>query len=227
MGYRTKLPESYFNTKKYDAFGRNTGNLSYATPGLDYSTPIGAWVPRESLKETSEKYSFYSPYSFPYPPNTSVHSLNFDYGGYNQNTNPYFPAYPSYPYFSSSSIPPISSQFTRGGYNNYSYPTYPGAYGNNYPPVYTYPGNYPINGVPYAMTNIGILTQDKKIMNLFRQPISPNQDLYSYYAQDKNGFIIPLNTSEYLDTGDFVKHITGKGGPWKVHNYVNKSWVYF
>lgn len=66
------------------------------------------------------------------------------------------------------------------------------------------------------------------IMNLYRRPIAPLQDLFEYTVQDKNGFVIPLRRINYLEDGDIIDYVTGKEslGPWKANIYVNNKWVW-
>lgn len=69
---------------------------------------------------------------------------------------------------------------------------------------------------------------DSTIMNLYRRPIAPLQDLFEYSVQDKDGFIIPLKGINYLENGDIIPSIQGKEalGSWKVNIYVNNKWVW-
>lgn len=64
------------------------------------------------------------------------------------------------------------------------------------------------------------------ILNLYRRPIAPLQDLWDYSVQDKDGFVIPIHHRGYLENGDVVHHIPGKPGTWKVHNFVNNKWIW-
>lgn len=63
------------------------------------------------------------------------------------------------------------------------------------------------------------------LLNLYRRPIVPLQDLWQYSVQDKNGFIIPL-TQTYLEDGDLVSDIKGKPGLWKVNIYYKDKYVW-
>lgn len=69
---------------------------------------------------------------------------------------------------------------------------------------------------------------DTTIMNLYRRPIAPLQDLYEYAVQDKDGFIVPLVGVAYLEDGDIVNTIPGREslGKWQVNIYVNNKYVY-
>jgi hypothetical protein len=77
---------------------------------------------------------------------------------------------------------------------------------------------------------VGILTSANgdHILNLFRRPIAPVQELWEYAAEDKNGFFIRLNTTRYLEDGDLVHHVDGKAGmgPWTVHMYVTNKYIW-
>jgi hypothetical protein len=66
------------------------------------------------------------------------------------------------------------------------------------------------------------------IMNLYRSPVAPLQDLWKYSVQDKSGFIIPLDPITYLQNGDIVPSIVGKAnvGPWKVSMFVNNKYIW-
>jgi hypothetical protein len=81
----------------------------------------------------------------------------------------------------------------------------------------------------------GILTStvirkggEDEILNLYRRPIAPLQDLWEYQVQDKNGFVIKLENVKYLENGDLVQHVIGKQGlgPWKVHIFVTNKYVW-
>jgi hypothetical protein len=77
---------------------------------------------------------------------------------------------------------------------------------------------------------VGLLTsvrhEKDAIMNLFRRPIAPLQDLWEYNAQDKNGFVIKLKQTNFLEDGDVVQHVIGKEGPWRVHIFSDNKWVW-
>jgi len=69
---------------------------------------------------------------------------------------------------------------------------------------------------------------DGLIMNLYRRPIAPLQDLFEYMVQDKNGFMIPLRHKQLLENGDIIPAIQGfeSLGPWKCNIYVDNKWVW-
>lgn len=83
---------------------------------------------------------------------------------------------------------------------------------------------------------IGILTpldhnekeHRDQILNLYRRPIAPLQDLWQYSVQDAKGFVIPLKTTGYLENGDIIGKITGKPDveKWKAHIYINNQFVW-
>ncbi len=90
-------------------------------------------------------------------------------------------------------------------------------------------GSFDLIGSKWQKT--GILTSSnpskKAILNLFKRPIAPMQDLWEYQIQDKNGFMIKLN-EKYLENGDVVQHVTGKNGmgPWIVHDYEQNKYIW-
>lgn len=61
----------------------------------------------------------------------------------------------------------------------------------------------------------------EEIMNLYSKSIAPLQGAFEYQAEDKNGFLIPVRVPKWgtFEDGDVIKHIEGKGGPWKVVLY--------
>lgn len=117
-------------------------------------------------------------------------------------------------------------------------PLYSGDYFRPYGP------NIPVSNVPFIGSvnayapfpevnnpweKAGVLSSQsgkERLLNLYRRPIAPLQDLWEYQVQDKNGFVIKLN-AKYLQNGDIVHHITGEeGGPWKVHDYVQNKYIW-
>ena len=76
----------------------------------------------------------------------------------------------------------------------------------------------------------GILTshKDDQILNLYRRPIAPLQDLWEYQVQDKDGFVIKLVGVNYIDNGDIIQHVIGKNGlgPWKAHLFVENKYIW-
>jgi hypothetical protein len=68
---------------------------------------------------------------------------------------------------------------------------------------------------------------DEAMMNLYRRPIAPLQDLWEYQVQDKDGFVIPLEGRNYLEDGDIVDHVIGKGRrSWKVRMFMNNKYIW-
>jgi hypothetical protein len=90
----------------------------------------------------------------------------------------------------------------------------------------------PLPEVPVTWEKIGTLTTvditDDTILNLYRRPIAPLQDLFEYRVQDKDGFIIPLKNKSYIEDGDIVDSVEGKEakGEWKVSIYVDNKYVF-
>jgi len=66
----------------------------------------------------------------------------------------------------------------------------------------------------------------QEILNFYRRPIAPMQDLWENTVQDKDGFIIYLEDKKLIEDGDVIEHITGKDGKWKAHVYVKNKYVY-
>lgn len=77
----------------------------------------------------------------------------------------------------------------------------------------------------------GVLTTtdetDDTILNLFRRPISPRNELWEYYVEDKDGFRIKLQET-YLEDGDIVASVPGKEakGSWLVRMYSDTRYVW-
>ena len=92
----------------------------------------------------------------------------------------------------------------------------------------------PFPAVESRWEKAGILTDGSRkgkkdeILNLFRRPIAPVQDVWEYQVQDKNGFIIKLEGVRYLEDGDIVPHVIGKSGlgPWKAHIFVQNKYIW-
>ena len=66
------------------------------------------------------------------------------------------------------------------------------------------------------------------ILNLYRKPVAPLQDLFDYAVQDKNGFIIKLRRTDFLEDGDIVPEVIGKEslGPWKVTQFIKDKYIW-
>lgn len=78
----------------------------------------------------------------------------------------------------------------------------------------------------------GILTSQrsdsgtKELLNLYQRPIAPMQELWEYQVQDKDGFVIKLDTKRYLEDGDIIHHIIGKPGSWKANIFVQNKYIW-
>ncbi|HMP28097.1 MAG TPA: hypothetical protein PKD85_00770 [Saprospiraceae bacterium] len=87
----------------------------------------------------------------------------------------------------------------------------------------------PFPSIENPWEKAGILTSvgGDQILNLYRRPIAPLQDLWEYQVQDKDGFVIKLNV-KYLEDGDLVPFVVGKNGmgPWKTHIFVQNKYVW-
>lgn len=89
----------------------------------------------------------------------------------------------------------------------------------------------PFPGVNTPWEKAGIITSSARkneILNLYRRAIAPGQDLWEYQVQDKNGFIIKLDQTRYLEDGDEIREVIGKHGlgPWRVHMFVQNRYVW-
>ena len=112
--------------------------------------------------------------------------------------------------------------------NDFFKPYGPNAVGDNINFVGSGSSFMPYPEVVTPWEKMGVLTPnngDSGVLNLFRRPIAPLQDLWEYSVQDKNGFIVRLDTTKYLDTGDKVD-VLGKTGEWGVKSYLNDKFIY-
>lgn len=171
------------------------------TPGRMLNIP----VPQGSLKTTNEhyKYPFYyqqkplAPYDFfkPYGPNASSMQNGLLYAD-----DPFYTKDRPYLEFSNTGDVPFI-----GSVNSYA----------------------PFAEVQTPWEKSGILTKigEEQILNIYRRPIAPVNDIFEYMVQDKDGFMIPLKNT-FLENEDVVNYIPGKGGPWKVHIYVNNKYIW-
>ncbi len=174
--------------------------------------PLNVPVPRGSLKMTSEKYKF--PFYYNSRP---LHPYDYfrPYGP-NQESMQNEVNYVDTPFYSRSGYSLIDTGSTDipfiGSVSSYA----------PFPEVYT----------PWE--KVGIVTSkedshrsdgEKTIMQLYRRAIAPLQDLFKYSVQDKNGFIIPLNVN-FIEDGDLIDNIIGKGGPWKANIFVGDKYVW-
>jgi hypothetical protein len=78
----------------------------------------------------------------------------------------------------------------------------------------------------------GLLTsvdiEEGQILNLFRRPIAPLQDLWQYSVQDKDNFIIQLREHKLIENGDIIPPIVGKEkyGAWKATIFVQNKYIW-
>lgn len=174
--------------------------------------PLNVPVPQGSLKLSSEKYGY--PFYYQQKP-----LAPYDY------FKPYGPNQPGM----QDEIVVSDTPFYKRGPFGFGGPT---ATSGTVPFISSVNSFAPFPEVQTAWEKTGMMqTEDPKdttIMNLYRRPIAPLQDLFEYSAQDKNGFIIPLKGVNYLEDGDTVATVPGKEilGPWKVNVYVNNKWVW-
>lgn len=113
-------------------------------------------------------------------------------------------------------------------------------YGPNTPPNFpSFVGNVssfaPVPEVITPWEKAGLLISETdypsgsskpQLMNLYRRPIAPLQDLWEYNAQDADGFVIRLDQKRFLENGDVISHIPGKPGTWKVNLPSDNKYVW-
>lgn len=91
---------------------------------------------------------------------------------------------------------------------------------------------YPFPEVNTPWEKIGILTtvnpSEDTILNLYRRPIAPLQDLFEYTTQDKNGFVIPLERRSLIENDDIIERVRGyeNKGPWRANVFVNNKYIW-
>ncbi len=198
-GY-TNMPYTYDIGTRGPGGPDSLGPGSGPYPGM----PLGVPVPRGSLKKTSEKYGYpFYKASRPLKP--------YDYFkpfGPNQNVNQ-DANYVDTPFYA------------RGMYST--------GYTGDIPFISSVDAFAPFPEVNSDWEKTGMLTtkdpEKGGILNLYRRPVAPLQDLFKYSVQDKNGFIIPLKEN-YLEDGDTVPDVIGKGGPWNVHVFTKDKYVW-
>jgi len=220
-----RRPRDYRRAYGYDGTG--------PYPGKALNVP----APRGSLKLTSEEYGFpfyqqyrpLKPYDFfkPYGPNQPkmqrevVYATTPTYAQQIENTDVGFG------YAANPTVPPggLPKQLPVG-----YVPPYTG-FGDV--PFYSSVSSYaPFPEIDTPWEKVGLLTTEdpnnNAILNLYRKPIAPLQDLFDYSVQDKNGFIIKLRGINFLEDGDVVPQVIGKEtlGPWKVANFVKDKYVW-
>ncbi len=206
---RERLPQSRRVPGRVYAYDPGTGPY----PGKSLNVP----VPRGSLKITNESYGF--PFYKQYRP---------------QNSYDYFRPYgPNQEGMQKevvfASTPTYAQQGQQGLPSGYS-PPYTGSgavpfYGsvNSFAP-------FPEINTPWEKTGLlsTVDSSNNAILNLYRKPIAPLQDLFQYSVQDKNGFIILLKGVTFLEDGDIVPKVIGKEslGPWKVNQFVEDKYIW-
>lgn len=91
----------------------------------------------------------------------------------------------------------------------------------------------PFPEVESCWEKIGVLTSNmsddtpnapKNLLNLYRRPIAPSQNLWEYQVQDQSNFVLKLNDREIRD-GDIVT-VPGKQGTWTAKVYLNNKWIW-
>lgn len=91
---------------------------------------------------------------------------------------------------------------------------------------------YPFPEVNTPWEKIGLLTtvnpSEDTILNLYRRPIAPLQDLFEYTTQDKNGFVIPLEQRSLIENDDIIERVRGyeNKGPWRANVFVNNKYIW-
>jgi hypothetical protein len=187
--------------------------------------PIGVPVQNGNLKRTSEVYRgpFYPPFQEPSgsfdgrfsPSGSSIDELR--QLGRPLESNDYFRPYGPNNF---QDISVADTPFYRRGYVPKS-----AFFG-------TSDAYYPFPEVNTPWEKIGILTtvnpSEDTILNLFRRPIAPLQDLFEYTTQDKNGFVIPLERRALIENGDIIERVRGyeSKGPWKANVFVNNKYIW-
>jgi hypothetical protein len=109
-------------------------------------------------------------------------------------------------------------------------------YGPNIPPQFpSFVGNVsafaPLPEVITPWEKVGLLisaekTDHPQLLNLYRRPIAPSQELWEYNVQDLNGFVIRLDQRRFIEDGDVISHIPGKPGEWKVNMPADNKYVW-
>lgn len=229
----------------YSSYGRDGGGLgtyqqSYSPPGTSGAgpypgEPMGVPVPMGSLRYYSERYN---PTQFRLP---------------NPNFNPVYDGSPGiynpivYKGNTELEASPrvLLPQQTLPTQQTLASDQYFRPYGPNAPTDVPFFGNVnaysPFPEIVNPWEKAGILTSmpqntlehnrnisnDDRILNLYRRPIAPVQNLWEYQVQDKNGFVIKLN-NKYIEDGDIITHIIGKEGlgPWRATIFVQNKYIW-
>lgn len=241
----------------YSRGGEKYGSFGYGGASVNDPRGMGVPVPNGALKFYNEMYNrdqfrmpnphFAPPsppgiYSMPssigpvLPPSTALSPSGFPISGYPQYPGG-VPGYPGVPY---QNRPNMATVNPITGAADFYRP-----YGPNSPadatPFFGSVNAYsPFPEITSPWEKAGILTSIRpkvqgersgsNILNLYRRPIAPLQDLWEYQVQDKDGFVIKLDTPRggYLEDGDIVHHIIGKEelGPWRANIFVQNKYVW-
>jgi len=181
--------------------------------------PMHVPVPAGTLKDYNDRYrntvsGGYAGGNNLYPPPPSMSTPGY-------YTPP--PVQPYYPSYSPPAYPPTFTPTSRYLPDS-PYPVAPSAWFGSVNPGAPFPPVAP------AWQPAGLLTREgqpeSELLNLYRRPIAPLQEVWEYVAQDKNGFMINLAAQRYLNDGDLIHHVIGKGGPWRVHLSAGSKWVW-
>lgn len=196
--------------------GPASGGMRAYYPG-DGPSPyksLNVPVPQRSLKLSSEEYGY--PFHYQKKPLSP-----YDY---------FKPYGPNSPEMQREIVVSDTPYYNRGGTPYDSHALQVGQ--QTYPPFISSVDAFsPFPEVQTPWEKSGIIQtenpDDNTIMNLYRRPIAPLQDLFEYAVQDKDGFIVPLKVN-YLENGDTVQTVPGREslGPWKVNIYINNKWVW-
>ena len=90
----------------------------------------------------------------------------------------------------------------------------------------------PYPAVESCWEKIGLLTSnladsnpnsEKNLLNLYRRPIAPAQNLWEYQVQDASNFVIKLNERE-IRNGDVIT-VPGKQGMWTAKLFIKDKWI--
>jgi len=208
----------------------STGQID-STP-LNNVSPLNVPIPMGALKETSERYN----------------ARLWRTGEVNQAWSP-DGSYPTPYSFAGVNGPiyqaPVQNDPRFAFASQSRFPSMPGAnvtnskfqpYGPNerlnLPFIGSVNAYAPFPEVDTPWEKAGILTpldsSESLILNLYRRPIAPLQDLWEYNAQDKNGFLIQLRAHRFIEDGDTIQHIDGyeKYGPFKARVYVQNKYIW-
>lgn len=225
-------PHKYISKNKPSKTYNGIRNGMYDGP-IAYSVRGAGVVPSESLKYTASNYE-HTGYTVPIV-GPGANPDTYNYNKLNQpliNGEPvqdFYRGANEIPYNSEDFFPSESTLFNSLGYR--------GPYSSPYLGL-EFLGSVDANAVGFKAIDtkwekIGLLTttneNDDSILNLYQRDIAPYRDLYEYAAQDKNGFILPLNKNiTYLEEGDIVDHVVGKDteGPWKAHLFYRNKYIY-